>query len=48
MYAESVANEIGPSALLYVGHRSGKLVIYLKSSSFAEQVALSGIGLDGK
>ena len=48
VYAESVANEIGPSALLYTGLRSGKLVIYLRSSSFAEQVAVSGIGVNGR
>lgn len=48
VYAESVAREIGPSALQYAGRRSGKLVIYLKDVSFAEQVVRSGIGVKGQ
>ena len=45
-YTENVGIKIEHLDLLYAGIRSGKVVIYL-NNSYAEQVVVSAIGING-
>lgn len=47
-YSKAVAEVVGNKTVTHVGRKSGKVILYLKDTSFVTQVITSGIGVAGQ